>query len=333
MATTRAHVPRTYVLFCCILIWSYYQLHVSHTTLIDIHNKFQSLGSLRSIKVDTPVKDSVDGRKGKCLGLDPKEEIDTLLSQYEQVFVTMPAKAAGTSMKIFMKHCMPEDVRNFKNVIVNKYARTELLTASFHPPALIASHAGNKMTLQQLFKHATKQSLVIYLHREETSRLLSAIRHVLAKRVCPRGNDEVNNPIDCTLTETELLTVIQKKEDEIQMGGPSLLACDSYDVIDTYAPNLVFIHYKQATRLQKLLAKRFCPQTSGVRTRNSGDKKIDVLLDSDSKTIVSLDAWLEAKRNILEFALGLRTNNEWCQAKTRVMEDDLLGCPDEALLF
>jgi len=51
----------------------------------------------------------------QCLGLDPNQgntsqDMDSLVASASQIFVTMPAKAGGSSMKVFTKRCMKNEV-------------------------------------------------------------------------------------------------------------------------------------------------------------------------------------------------------------------------------
>eukprot|EP00957_Ditylum_brightwellii_P022976 1734066-Ditylum_brightwellii.AAC.1 len=70
---------------------------------------------------------------GKCLTFD--EDLNELVSRAEQVFITMPAKSAGSSLKDFVTQCMNVDPwigqDNFINgaPLVNKF-----MTDSLHLP-------------------------------------------------------------------------------------------------------------------------------------------------------------------------------------------------------
>eukprot|EP00536_Pseudo-nitzschia_multiseries_P016448 jgi/Psemu1/313184/fgenesh1_kg.1118_\ len=169
------------------------------------------------------------------------------------------------------------------------------------------------------------------MHREETARYLSAIQQRVTVRYCPNvGEDEIGSlAIDnCVIPETKLIALIKTREKEIGNGAAKILSCESYDAIDDNAPNnFVFVHYKQANRLQRLLAKKFCPEyldeSPYVRNAASDKPKISVLLDSTTTTttaaaadttssqqqqqqqqqrLVPLEEWLDAKRDLLEYA-------------------------------
>jgi len=277
---------------------------------------------------------------GDCMGLGFRDSLDTLLHNVDQVYISMPAKAAGSSMKAFAISCTNVDIKIHVNLF-NKVPRIngkrpigEYLTESFEPPSLIASHLYSDIEFTHLVKHSTTRSLIIYMHRDEPSRVLSGIKQVADMKLCPEKKSE-----PCTVREQDLVAAIKKKRGEIGFGATEILTCDSYDALDDNAPNFVFVHYTQASRLQKLLAKRFCPAKlnqpaeASVRNASTNKRKIHVELQMDKdNSIVSLEEWLEAKKGLLEYALELRESAS-CQAKTRAMEEKLFQCPDETLHF
>jgi len=292
-----------------------------------------------------------NSNKGRCLSLDFDGEMDRLLSTHRQVFVAMPAKASGTTMKEFTAICTQMDVHD--NVLNPTYKKgepfdpmEELLGLYLEPPSLITSHLYNEKTLHTLIKHATKQSLIIYLHREETSRVISAIAEVAESQMCSIGSQkgaerekelksmiESRKNIPCELGEKSLVSQIRSQKSEIGLGATAFLTCETYDAIQNNAPNMVFLHYKEVNRLQKLIAKHHCPkqlEAEPVATNTKSQKRrIDLKLQQDN-SIVSLQEWLDAKRNILELVLEMKKDMS-CQAKTRGIEDALLACPNGAL--
>jgi len=110
----------------------------------------------------------------------------------------------------------------------------------------------------------------------------------------------------------------------------------------------VFLHYKQVNKLQTLLAKHHCPELLDelpIEVNVAEDKELKVFLHigkddvSNAASIeelfhekgaVRIEEWLQAKGPAMEWALNLR-NDVSCQAKTIHMENELFGCPDEAL--
>ena len=95
------------------------------------------------------------------------------------------------------------------------------------PPHAFLRHAG-RIGLARLPGRGInlpRNSLLIYSHRDETSRVISAIAHV-AKKVChERGFDGV-----CNLKERELIDLIKSGRDEIH--NSRVLTCAVYDAIE-----------------------------------------------------------------------------------------------------
>ena len=60
-----------------------------------------------------------------------------------------------------------------------------------------------------------------------------------------------------------------------------VLTCDAYNSIRENRPNLVVANYKQASKLQELLAKHHCPKFKEQITKNVGDEKkpVTILLE------------------------------------------------------
>ena len=101
---------------------------------------------------------------------------------------------------------------------------------------------------------------------------------------------------------------------------------------------MVLVHYKQASRLQKLLAKHHCPefwddnqgfQAALANTREVRRVEYLVRVNDDPNNKVKMINWLDTKRGWLEFSLTMR-KAATCQGKTRHMEDNLGSCKDEA---
>merc|ERR1712176_798975 len=120
------------------------------------------------------------------------------------------------------------------------------------------------------------------------------------------------------------------------MGGiTEHMTCETYEVIKDNNPNLIFMHYKMASKLQTLLAKHHCPQiTQEVRANVAAEKNTDISVvlegQSNNSSLVSLHDWLDAKRQLFELAFGLREGAS-CQTITKDIQHELLRCRDETL--
>jgi len=275
-----------------------------------------------------------------CLGLGSEEDLDNFLSKYEQVFVIMPAKAAGSSMKTFTRECM-QSVRTSDaslnrigktdNVILHHEKHEELFKNQLNLPSLISSHVSLSSQVCRLVKHATKQSLIIWIHREESSRLDSAIRFVVVARYfkdCSANH--------CKIEEETLYRLMRTNHNEIHIGTNEVWTCETYNCVKDSRPNLVFMHYKKASQLQKLLAKHHCPNFTKnitINTKSRGKRFSVVVGDSetsDGTRDVDLDDWINAKIQLLQYFFLVKKTVS-CVGTTREIEDDLFACPDETL--
>ena len=295
-----------------------------------------------------------------CLDLGFDNDMDHLLSKYDQVFLLMPAKGAGTSLNHFTGVCMAStNTLSFQQTSHISHFEDKLYSAftdQLQMPSLVTGHVGKPKYFRKVIEHATKDSLIIYSHREESNRLPSAIKQVVTKHLCHDNNQTmskeegvtiVNN--QCQVTEEKLGKTIKEKRYEIGDGVLRLLTCELYQSIKDNRPNLVFMHYTQASRLQKLLAKHHCPDvTEDVRINVGAVKQPITIVLGGSKNSgerVDLNDWIKAKSRLIEYAFATKENvsvknkKEWidtkegvsCQATTRDVEDLLLECPSQTL--
>jgi len=277
-------------------------------------------------------------KPSQCLSLGFEEKMDILLSETKQVFVTMPTKAAGTSFKRFTSKCMKRGIRDFPDNFVNfADMAQDFLTSSLQLPSIISSHLFSDKPLVELARHTTRDTLIIYIHREETDRVLSAIEQVLTGyqtelKYC----EEEHSSKRCTLDEEVVVNIIQNRTTEIGCGSPNILTCEAYSAIEQNAPNMVIVHYKQTDKLLKILAKHHCPdllEEPPTRENLSAEKSREVIIRlKDGKgVVIKLEDWLREKRELIEWTLLLKKNRSGCQGMTRHMEDDLFACSHEAI--
>jgi hypothetical protein len=268
---------------------------------------------------------------------------DSIVNQTNQVFMTMPAKAAGTTMKSFTQKCVNA------TKITNKY---NIITDHYKVPSIFQVWLKSDTTFIDLVKGSTRETLILYLHREELSRVGSAIQHVLVNQIC--GGISTNGirrgialktkyEFDvewrqnrCIVHEEHLVRVIKGRENEIGHGSNELMTCNFFDGIAQNTPsNLVFVHYKQADKLQQILAKHHCPhilKDLPIAENVAASKKIEpfIRLKTNSSTEVTFKEWFDNKKNVILWALDLKSNVD-CQSKIMDMEDHLFSCPDEAV--
>jgi len=291
-----------------------------------------------------------------------------MIARYDLVYVVFPAKAAGSTMKVFTKEClnrnkttptmMMDNVLNVPDGLLRSVTESEYLKT----PPIISSHLYGSEAFVDVTKHAVTNSLIIYLHREETDRFIAAISHEVKAAVKTEKKKTTTSTTTSTSTTTtaESSSFVVVSEDDVYfvaknrmfetgIGATRILTCDSYESIEDNAPNLVFLHYKRTDDLLRLLSKHHCPDyvpTIKRQNVNSEKRKIRVRLknnnnnDNNSTTTtntntntVDLEEWLDAKSNLLEHAFRHKKTEGSCQAKTRRMQHDLFSCPDEALHY
>mmetsp|Transcript_15438 Transcript_15438/g.19587 ORF Transcript_15438/g.19587 Transcript_15438/m.19587 type:complete len:370 (-) Transcript_15438:50-1159(-) len=289
----------------------------------------------------------------KCLTFE--ETFDNLVASSNNIFLVMPPKAAGSSMKAFTEKCAGADGGD--NPLRDDKQMEDLFHARLMPQKIITSHLPKtpKTKLVRLIQNAPRKSLVVYLHRNDSNRIISAIRYVLVTKLCgkkfginPLIHDENNYTMDgtrCIINEDHVINnIIKPKIGEIGGGSDSTLHCGVYSAIEDNFPTMVFIHYKQAEKVQKVFAKYHCPDLLNTPFRDNiggqheGEPEIEAFLRVKKKEggteLVELGKWLDAKRDLLEIVYQLKESNrdgKTCLGKTRNMEDDLFSCGDEIL--
>lgn len=254
----------------------------------------------------------------------------------------MPAKAAGTSLKDFSKACNGPSYSELRDNFISdlRFDLADILSNFYRMPLVIASHLYHVDNLVYLLENAARNALIIYVHRDETKRLSSAINQVVTDW-CRRGNGYADSVIKppkgffykeqknkCYVEESKLINVaIKKKESEIGLGATELLPCEAFEAIKANAPNMMFLDYKYGNDLQNLLAEKYCPSLADkpVESNVASAKEYEAFVQVKNSEIVPLNDWLKAKQSTLEWALGLH-HKATCRAKTRIMEDKLFSC-------
>ena len=289
----------------------------------------------------------VEDHQQQCLGLDENQGMDLLIASARQILITMPAKAGGTSMKVFTKRCMKKSTPD--NILSNPHLWTGFLVDSLHVQSIISSHILNEGSFIRLVDSPSRETLMIHTHREEGSRVASAVKQI-SQAICVFSGARYSNRIQitakfnvrknsthCILDENSFVKEIAANEAEVGFSTHRLLTCQSYKAIQENANQLVFLHYKQVDKLQKLLAKHHCPEMLDelpIKANDSSNKSLKVLLHKngtdESTNLTELEEWLHAKGPAMEWTLQLRSKAS-CQAKTFHMEDELFACPDETL--
>lgn len=264
--------------------------------------------------------------------------MDDMVSTAKQIFVVMSPKAGGSSMKAFINSCM--NTPNIRNWINDRDQAKQNLKRDFKIDKVISTHF-NAETLIDLSKHTSRGTLITYLYREETDRLLSVIKQV-TERLCSdvrqiQLDEELENRLHavprnethCVLNEGAFVDIIEQREREIKDGPDDILRCGSYEAIEKNLPNFVFLHYKQGNQLQSLISKHYCPDQKSISINVTGKKprNISIQLEKNEAEIHTISEWLAEKTSIIEWSLKMKGRR--CQYKTRKIEDALFACEDE----
>eukprot|EP00581_Thalassiosira_minuscula_P028918 CAMPEP_0183758152 /NCGR_PEP_ID=MMETSP0739-20130205/6224_1 /TAXON_ID=385413 /ORGANISM="Thalassiosira miniscula, Strain CCMP1093" /LENGTH=352 /DNA_ID=CAMNT_0025995705 /DNA_START=64 /DNA_END=1122 /DNA_ORIENTATION=- len=288
-------------------------------------------------------------KEDQCLSLD--SSLRQLINSTDQVFLLAPPKAAGTTMNWFASECT--NGVHPGHVLQKPDELEALLTNSYELPKVVSSHVLKYHQVVHLIKHVPRNTLMIYVHRPETSRVTSAINWVVigracrcaTKGVCGGANGQDPMPVefekiegdDCYVKEDKLVDLIKSRKNEINDGASKLLTCETFEAIEDYAPNMVFMDYKQANNLQHLLAEKYCPQMSETVEANVASKKQNQVFVITKEAVnkkgdhtVNLEEWTKTKTNYLEMSLQLN-ERATCVAKGRAMEDKLYSCKDNFL--
>mmetsp|Transcript_11016 Transcript_11016/g.13936 ORF Transcript_11016/g.13936 Transcript_11016/m.13936 type:complete len:355 (+) Transcript_11016:138-1202(+) len=290
----------------------------------------------------------------KCLSFEGS--MDELVKSSKQIFITMPAKAAGSSMKAFTQKCMSNHtVMEEDNFINSEKSVLNMMTQTYELPSIITGHIYKEKTMVDIVKGATDDSLVLYINRQETDRLVSAAQTVV-DRMCegkfaeleefkdqiqvryPDENNRQENVFflrkngECTIEEDALRDVLLQQKKEMGKSNFNSLSCSVFDAIEDNKPNMVVVDYKQAGRLQKLLAKYHCPEMLDEEAvhsnRGSTHVKKFVRLSNEEGREVLLSEWMEKKRDLIEWGFGMKKDIS-CQGKIRSMQRELSRCDDE----
>ncbi|GFH61660.1 predicted protein [Chaetoceros tenuissimus] len=250
-----------------------------------------------------------------------KNEFKRNVDDHEHIFIVMPPKAGGSSLIDFARSCYG-NTADFQLEFQVPTLREQWLTQSYDIPKLHIGHVLNGNAMRSLLKGASKDSLIVYIHRDETSRLASGIKQVM--QVFCDEDDLVKK-------------VIKPKLFEISGGVHNIWTCDMFHALNENRPNLVTMNMNEIDSLQKMLAEQFCPALLArkpVHHNVATEKKVQnfVQLSSNSTRIVALDEWVLKKKSMIEYTLGFK-ENIGCQKNVRDFEQKLFEtCSDDGFM-
>ena len=117
------------------------------------------------------------------VSLNKRRNLEQMILDAEQIFILASPKTGGTSIKEFAKNCFNYTAEIF----IDEGSARKIVDEIDHnriPPQVIVSHLLEGNDLIDIVRYSTKRSLVVVAYREETERLISAIRHVVSTRIC-----------------------------------------------------------------------------------------------------------------------------------------------------
>jgi len=303
--------------------------------------KFQSINFEASSSSSTGIRLVAQAEK-KCFTF--KDDLDERISKARVVFVTMPAKVGGTSMKLFGKSCghthYPDNFINDKKEVKN------FLLQSVELPRIVVSHSYFEPINIRLAETTPNDVLTILLYREPSSRQVSAIKQVIKVR-CKQDGGNKWFKTTTTKTHNETKCVVEDEKEFIENVGQhnlwelgvdtdTLYSCSFYDAIDRNNPNMVMVNYKKVNELQEVLAKHICPDVLDqlpFQSNTDATKKDKIYVRTKSGVEVPVDEWAESKRPFWNWAFDKTTteNNEStrCKARTRQLEKKMFTCEDQ----
>lgn len=275
-----------------------------------------------------------------CLSFD--DDVDRLIQNAEQIYITMPDKCAGSSMKDFLSVCE----KNHVDGLLRGKFEDNILADSMEMPTMIADHAEEDWQIIHTIDNASSDALIIFIYRDEPGREASAIKHVVLSRICSDMYDgpppEPRVPYHahgkkCVIEDEKIFidSIIKPRYWEIGFGIYDVLTCATHEAIEKEGPNMIMVHIGQVERLQILLAKHRCPRHAKTtfRTNTAGEKPWEGFIRLDKgDDEVPLDDWVESKKG--QFGMLQPFNDGYkpsCKGKTRKLENAIQSCEDSVI--
>ena len=224
--------------------------------------------------------------------------IDSLVNVIQRlppVFIFMPAKAGGSSVKRFANNCYADTVgikpSLMENFVNDQHNYMDYLLQNLQVPKIVASHLYYPTPLMNAMQRSSRETVFIYIYGTETDRLMSGIQQ-MAFHTCTEDatsykahfgkpiqtrkdefgvNISWNNGTKIFTLNEELFVekVIKERKHEIGFSVPSQLRCDVWSELEETGPSrFFFIHYTALDQVQAKLASYYCPNI-GLLGRNS----------------------------------------------------------------
>ena len=268
-----------------------------------------------------------------------------VIAAFSRLHVMSPAKGGGSSLRAFVSACNDHDFEDSFYRSSGAGDWKSFLTDFFEPPAITAGHMGVK-NFDQVVRKLPSSNLAIYSHREEITRLKSALIYVAQQRlISPRlgwNKGFLSFSTDFQKKHDFAITIVNETYVEIEAKGlmallkeniyergydeSRMLTCDLYESIQESKPDLIFMSYTQIDEFQKMIQEKYCPSYMEDPVHKNYGKEYAHVVSPDG-SVYLINDWIDARINILEWASNLRHPDGACRGETRIMEEALASCP------
>jgi len=242
------------------------------------------------------------------------------------------------------------------NFVNRKDSYVEFLLQNLQVPKITASHLYSPTPLLDAVRHASRDSIFIFVYRKETDRLMSSIRQIAERIMCSKNANDysshVKKPLETreknfgrevsVINGTETVTfdeepfvtdVLKPRLVEVGFSIPKLLTCELWgELRETNPSRFFFVHFSDLDQVQANLASQYCPSVDSVQDNVAAKKKKQFVIRLRNRSLVDLDDWISAKKDHIEFALqtsGDRVSGAGsgsCKYHTGILEGEMSLC-------
>ena len=260
-------------------------------------------------------------------------------------FVLPPYKAGGSSLYMFQQRCnfKPSKRMKMDKVLRDREMLKDFFELNEEVPKFLMTHVDSTDVLTDLIYHASPDSLIIFLYRNERDRLVSAVKHILEHRACGswgifQEHYEAlvaeKDVTKCLVREEALVEFIRSNR-PYEIGGSvrNILSCELFDLIRENDPNILFMEYSKQDELQRILAKGNCPELIPqipMHTNTSGGPLDVFIVRADGKQ-VPIKEWLKGKAHLLELLTTPQSDQAGCGLERKQIEEAISFCPESTV--
>ena len=270
------------------------------------------------------------------------EDLEQRMNSTSMTFVLPPYKGGGSSLYRLQKFCSGAPLKPNK-LLSNQEVLKDFFVLNETVPKFLMTHVVKSETLTDLIYHASPDSLIVFLYRNERDRLVSAVRHILEHRLCGSWNITEKHyealvvekdESKCLVGEEALVEFIRPpRKYEVTGSVRNILSCKFFDLIRENYPNIIFMEYSKQDELQRVLAKVNCPELMPqvpFRVNESGDVPNVFILRADGKQVPIME-WLKGKAHVLELLMTPPSEHAGCGLERKQIEEAISFCPERTV--